>query len=98
MTLMPGHLLDEQRKILREVALAYRRVMRAPQEPAVTRAEISRRDQRQQSEAVAAATAAYRRLSPSAHYDQLAVSGEVNRMVAAAINANPRWFWHGPDA
>jgi len=27
-----------------------------------------------------------------------AVSGEVKRMIAAAINAHPRWFWHGPDA
>jgi hypothetical protein len=23
--------------------------------------------------------------------------GEVNRMLAAAIDANPKWFWHGPD-
>jgi hypothetical protein len=44
------------------------------------------------------ATAEYRRLNPSARYDRLAVSGEVNRMIAAAINANPQWFWHGPDA
>jgi hypothetical protein len=98
MTLVPGHLHEEQRKVLREVALAYRRVMRAPQEPAVTRAEISRRDQKRQSEALAAATAEYRRLSPYATADKLAVSGEVNRMIAAAINANPQWFWHGPDA
>jgi len=97
MTLVPGHLAEEQRKVLREVSLAYRRVIRAPQEPAVTRAEISGRDQKRQSEALAAATAEYRRLSPWARYDQLAVSGEVNRMIAAAINANPQWFWHGPD-
>ena len=84
MTLMPGHLAEEQRKILREVALAYRRVMRAPQEPAVTRAEISLRDQKRQSEAIAAATAEYRRLSPYASEDQRAVSGEVNQMIAAA--------------
>jgi hypothetical protein len=25
-------------------------------------------------------------------------SRDVNRMVAAAINADTRWFWHGPDA
>jgi len=29
---------------------------------------------------------------------KLAVSGEVNRMITAAINVNPKWFWHGPDA
>jgi hypothetical protein len=97
MTLLPGHFVEEQQNVLREVALAYRRVMRAPQEPAVTRAEISRRDQKRQSEALAAATAEYRRLNPSARYDRLAVSGEVNRMIAAAINADPQWFWHGPD-
>ena len=98
MTLMPGHFPDEQQKVLREVALAYRRVMREPQEPAVTSAEISRRDQKRQSEALAAATAEYLRLNPSARYDRLAVPGEVNRMIAAAINADPQWFWHGPDA
>jgi hypothetical protein len=30
--------------------------------------------------------------------DKLAVSGEVNQMIAAAINANPQSFWHRPDA
>jgi hypothetical protein len=40
----------------------------------------------------------YRRLSPYATGDALAVSGEVNRMIAAAINVNPRWFWDRPDA
>ena len=67
MTLLPGHLAEEHRKVLREVALAYRRVMRAPQEPAVTRAEISRRDQKRQSDTLAAATAVKkdcRRLRP----------------------------------
>jgi hypothetical protein len=98
MTLTPGHLPEEQQKILRAVALAYRRVMRAPQEPAVTRAEEARLAQKRQSEALAAATAEYRRLSPMATGDKLAVSGEVNRMIAAAINADPSWFWHGPDA
>jgi hypothetical protein len=66
MTLSPGHLTDEQRNILRAVALAYRRVMRAPPEPAATRAEISRRDQKRQTEALAAATPEYRRLGPDA--------------------------------
>jgi len=39
-----------------------------------------------------------RRGEPEGAGDQLAVSGEVNRMIAAAINVNPRWFWEGPDA
>ena len=36
-----------------------------------------------------------RRLNPSGRYDQLAVSGGVNRVIVAAISANPRWFWQG---
>ena len=79
--------------VLRAVALASRRVMRSPREPASTRAEIARRDQKRQDAAVAAATAEYRRLSPSARYNPLAVSGEVNRMITAAINVDPKWFW-----
>jgi hypothetical protein len=67
-------------------------------EPAATRVEEARLAQQRQSEALAAATAEYRRLTPFAPGDQRAVSGEVNRMIAAAINVNPEWFWHGPDA
>jgi hypothetical protein len=51
MTLTPEHLPEEQRKILREVALTYRRARRAG---------------KRQSEAVDAAIAEYRRLSPFA--------------------------------
>jgi hypothetical protein len=79
----PGHFPEEQRKILREVALTYRRAQRAG---------------KGQDEAADAAIDGYRRLSPHATGDKLAVSGEVNRMIAVAINVNPRWFWHGPDA
>jgi hypothetical protein len=96
--LTPGHLPEEQQKILRAVALAYRQVIRASSEAAETRAEVSRRDQKRHAEPLAAAAAEYRRLSPFARYDRLAVSGEVNRMIAAAINVDPQWFWHGPDA
>jgi hypothetical protein len=64
----------------------------------VTRAEISRRDQKRQSAALAAATAEYRRRSPSARYDRLAASGEIDPMIASAINADPRWwFWPDPN-
>jgi hypothetical protein len=98
MTLKPAHFPEEDRNILRAVALAYRRVKRAPLEPAMTRGETSRRDQQRESDALAAATAEYRRLDPSAPDDPLAVSGEVNQMIAAVINADPRWFRHGPDA
>jgi hypothetical protein len=70
----PEHLTEKQRKILREVALTYRRARRAGKD---------------QSEAVNAAIADYGRLSRSFTGDKLAVSGEVNRMIAAAINVNP---------
>jgi hypothetical protein len=90
----PRHLLEEQRKILREVALTYRRARRAG---------------KGQNEAVDVAIVEYRRLNPYATGDsfryaktrqraKLAVSGEVNGMITAAINVNPRWFWHRPDA
>lgn len=98
MTLKPAHLPEEQRKVLCAVALAYRQVMRAPDEPALIRSDAARLAQKRQTEALAAATAEYRRLSPYATGDKLAVSGGVNRMIAAAINTDPRWFWHGPDA
>jgi len=48
----------------------------------------ARRAEKSQNEAVDAALLEYRRLSPYATGDT--VSGEVNRMIAAAINANPR--------
>ncbi len=53
------------------------------------RAEGARLARKRQSEALAAATAEYRRLSPFATGDKLVVSGEVNRMIAAAINVIP---------
>jgi hypothetical protein len=56
----------EQRKILRAVALAYRRVMRAPSPCALTRTDAARLAEERQKEAVAAAIVEYRRLSPLA--------------------------------
>ena len=82
MTLTPAHLTDEQRNVLRPVALAYRRAYRAGA------SEGGCHD---------AALREYRRIFPDAPPDQLAASREVNRMVAAAINADTKWFWHGPD-
>ena len=52
-SITPGHLTNAQRKILRAVALAYRRVMRAPREPAAIRAEEAQLAQKRQSEALA---------------------------------------------
>jgi hypothetical protein len=57
-------------------------------EPAATHAEAARRAQKHQTEPLAA----------TRFGGKLAVAGEVNRMITAAINANPEWFWHGPDA
>jgi hypothetical protein len=42
-----------------------------------------------------AALREYRRVCPDAPADQFAASRDVNRMVAAAINADTKWFWHG---
>jgi hypothetical protein len=66
---------------------------------AVTRhgTDAARLAEERQNEAVDAAIAEYRRLSPFATGDKLAVWGEVNRMIAVAINVNPQYFWHGPD-
>jgi hypothetical protein len=66
MTLTPGHFTNEQRKILRAVAMAYRSVMRAPSPSALTRADAARLAEERQKEGVAAAIAEYRRLSPFA--------------------------------
>jgi hypothetical protein len=82
MTLTPGHFPDEQRTVLRAVALVYRRAYRAGAS---------------QGECCDAAMAEYRRVCADAPADQLAASREVNRMIAAAINADSRWFWDGPD-
>jgi hypothetical protein len=82
MTLTPSHFPTEQRSVLRAVALAYRRAYRAGTS---------------QGERHDAALREYRRLCPDAPTDQLAASREMNRMVAAAINADTKWFWHGPD-
>jgi hypothetical protein len=59
---MPSHLTEEQHKILRAVALSYRRVMRAPSEAAETRADSARQAQQRLTGLSAAATAEYRRL------------------------------------
>ena len=90
MTLLPGHLPPEQRNVLRAVALAYRRIARN-RDPNVTLAESEGR-------AVDAAILEYRRAYPDDTRSDLEVSKEVLQMIAAAINADARWFWHGPEA
>ena len=50
-----------------------------------------------QGECHDAALREYRRICPDAPADQLAASGQVNRMVAAAIMLTRSGFWHGPD-
>ena len=89
MTLLPGHLAPEHRNVLRAVALAYRRVAR--------RRDLSMSLGQREGLAVDAAIEEYRRLFPADDRDDLGVSREVLRMIAAAINADARWFWHGPE-
>jgi len=73
LTLTPAHLTDEQCAPLRPVALAYRRAYRAGAS---------------EGECHDAALREYRRVCPDASANQLAASREVNRMVAAVINAD----------
>jgi hypothetical protein len=60
-----------------------------------TRAEAARLAEKRQREAIDAAIAEYRRLNAYATGDKLAVSREVNRMIAAAINATRNGFGTG---
>ena len=90
MTLTPGASPKSSGRSSEPLLWPTGRVMQAPAEPAANPVEEARLAQKRQSEALAAATAEYRRLSLDATEDRLAVSGEVNRMIAAAINADPR--------
>ena len=44
-----------------------------------------------------AARAKYVELDPDAPADRLAQSRVVAVMIARAIQADTKWFWHGPD-
>ena len=85
-TINPSHFPSDRRTVLRAVALAYRRTYRAIP------------DFREGHQVgLDAAEAEYRRLVPDAPADPLEVSRIVNVMIAAAINADAKWYWHGPD-
>jgi hypothetical protein len=85
-TIKPSHFHSDRRTVLRAVALAYWRTYRA----------IS--DFREGHQVgLDAAEAEDRRLVPDAPADPLEVSRIVNAMIAAAINADAKWYWHGPD-
>jgi hypothetical protein len=73
------------------VALAYRRLARN-HGPNMTLAESKGRA----VDAAPKRVPAY--LSRMNHRSDLEVSAEVLRMIAAAINTDARWFWHGPEA
>ena len=71
------------RTILHEVALAYRRARRAGDlDPNARDAAIDR----------------YLERRPGAAQDRLAASARVAHLIANAVAADPRWFWHGTDA
>lgn len=74
---------EQQRAIIRPVALAYRRARKAD---------------KHQTECFNAAFDEYRRLCPDAPADRSEVFARVAEIVAAAINADTDWFWKGPDA
>ena len=89
-TINAGHLPRDDRALLREVALAFRRSYRSAQAEGLKPPDFY-------MQAVRAAEAEYRRHRPDAPPEPLAISGRVNAMIAAAINADPQWFWNGPD-
>ena len=82
---------EEKRSITRQVALTYRRVARAAQAEGAKPPEWHHR-------AYEAAMAEYLALDPDAPAERLAASRIVSEMIAFAIRADSRWFWHGPDA
>jgi len=76
--------LEEQdRRLLRPVALTYRRAKRAGIH---------------EGEATDMAIREYQRLNPNAPANKLSASRIVIQMIAMAISADTEWFWHGPDA
>lgn len=76
---------------MRKAALTYRRETRAAQaEGAKPRSGTIGRMRRH--------TPRYVELDPEAPADRLAQSRIVSNMIAPAIRADSRWFWHGPDA
>jgi hypothetical protein len=80
----------DKRAIMREVALAYRRVGRRATAAGAKPPEVEHR-------AYEAARAKYLELDPDAPSDRLEASARVSEMIAFAIRADTEWFWHGPD-
>jgi hypothetical protein len=86
----PPPVPESKRPIMREVALTFRRVLRARQAAGDTPPQWH-------AAATNAALAAYMRLDPDAPEHKGEASGVANLMIANAINADTEWFWHGPD-
>jgi hypothetical protein len=87
----PEKIAEDRQTIMREVALTYRRIDRALKAQGASPPE-------HHAAAYEAAMAAYRRLDPDAPADRLEASSIVSTMIANAIRADTKWFWHGPDA
>jgi hypothetical protein len=78
--------------VLRPVALAFRRTRRALEANGMA-------SRFAQEHALDAAYDEYLRLVPeAAALPRPDISARVNPMIAAAINADTQWLWHGPDA
>jgi hypothetical protein len=87
-----GHLTADHRSAVRPVALAYRRTRRALQARGMDARDAN-------PLALDAAHAAFLALVPeAAGLPRGEISARVNPMIAVAINADPHWFWYGPDA
>jgi hypothetical protein len=86
-----GHLPERDRALTRSLALAYRRIWRASDHSPRNVGAV-------ELQATAAAMAEYRRLVATAPANDLECSKLVILIIAAAINANTKWFWEDPDA
>jgi hypothetical protein len=85
---VPPPVPPEDRAVVRAVALAYRRVMRA---------RPGGHPPTYQALALDAAEAVFLSYHPEAAADRGAMSHRVNTIIANAVAADPQWFWHGPD-
>lgn len=87
----PEPIPEDQRAIMLEVALTYRRVGRAAKAAGASPPEY-------REAAVNAAIRRYQELGPTAPVDRREASKTALLMIANAISVDTRWFWHGPDA
>jgi hypothetical protein len=88
---MHEHLAENPAKIIREVALEYRRACRVAPTSGATESDCERA-------AVDAAIGRHQQLDPMAPFNRHDAVAAVLEMVGEVILTDHLWFWHGPDA